>query len=77
MNFKNLGSLGNVDVLLFPLLVVESIGQRTCTEVADRFVKLNVSFYVFWSESYIFLVDTAIEVEVYRKDLVDLIEVVD
>lgn len=69
--------LSNHEVFFLALLVIERVSQRTCTEMGNHFIIFYESTNIFRAKPYIFLIDVFVEVEVYGKDLIDIVKVVD
>ena len=77
LQLQDLGSLGDHDVLLFPLLVIEGVSKRASADVGDVLVHLDELADVLRTKADVLLVDAPVEIEVDGENLINIIEVDD
>lgn len=75
LQFQLLRCLGNNDILFLAFLVVECISQRPSAKVVDFRMHLHESIDVFWSKPHVLLIYCSINIQIDRKNFINIIEV--
>lgn len=75
LQFKNLRSFGKCNILLLSLFIIDGISKRSSTQMSHLLINFYKLFNVLRSKPYIFLVYISIKVEINRKKLIYIIDI--